>query len=1032
MSIGINPLTGLPQLAATKVISSGGSASNAAGATMKSTLTTKGDIYVATGASLPDRLSVGSDGQIIVADSTTPTGVSWKFKGKEIDVRNYGAVDDAILLTDASMVSASTTLTSPTASFTSADVGKAVIVGLAGASKVNLRTTIATYVNGTTVTLALPNSSGVDVASRPASYGTDNTTAFTNALIAARAVQTTMYIPSGTYAVTGGILNETTPYPPGFSIRGDGKGQTKILRFYDDGATNLIFLNGQGPTITTMSAPSAAGVTQITVGTTANCSVGMWVYIADSTQLIYGNTTRSQASIVGEMACVQSVDSATQLTFRGMLANSYTTGTSVNPQRMGDGVFIRDIDFVNPTPSCQLNGGSIAYLVAMQNIVIKNCRTIDYDSSGFTLQTCINAKLLNIDFMNTNDDAGVTPYLILLRTGTSHVLIDQCTMYQGRHLVTTTQPIDTVGPQFVVVSNCIARDCSAAPYDMHPGATHFTFLNCTVTNQNPTPEASIRTGALIAGSGMGFQIRGPDCSIINCRVDGASVGISIYNGSDRTFVSGNRLDKCDKGIFINNSNDLVLLNNWIISPRTHGIDSAADGATWAGFITKLYLKGNRVDGNPTSGAYVMSNWQNTFFIDPDNLAPDATLKVVGRSATTVASAATLTLPAYGKTFQITGTTNITAMTISPLDHGRTVQLRFTGALQMSTGAGLSMKSTLATIAGTNLTLTCDGTSWYQIAPPLFLDQGASGSIVAITYGTAPLFAVYNNSADASGQLLIANSQASASLGWNAGISIGFGAGGASSHDTVLSRSAANELTLYGATSSSYSNLTTNLLRRNAGTPEGVVSAPVGATCQDTTNGRIYVKRTGTGNTGWLQMQTAQPSMMDLAPAGAITQTVPRGTFTISNIALLTSGTLLLQAVSLRAGTTATTINFLSRTTALVTGTNQWFGLFDSNRVCLAVTNDDTSTAWGSSSVKSLNLTTPYVVPTDGFYYIGIMVNASTVPTLGGVVNASSQPGNIAPILIGTSNTAQTTPFTVGATATALTASTAGFAYAYIT
>ena len=54
---------------------------NADAATQKATLTTKGDIYAATGTSTPARLAVGTNDQVLTADSSTATGLKWATAG---------------------------------------------------------------------------------------------------------------------------------------------------------------------------------------------------------------------------------------------------------------------------------------------------------------------------------------------------------------------------------------------------------------------------------------------------------------------------------------------------------------------------------------------------------------------------------------------------------------------------------------------------------------------------------------------------------------------------------------------------------------------------------------------------------------------------------------------------------------------------------------------------------------------------------------------------------------------------------------
>jgi len=125
--------------------------------------------------------------------------------------------------------------------------------------------------------------------------------------------------------------------------------------------------------------------------------------------------------------------------------------------------------------------------------------------------------------------------------------------------------------------------------------------------------------------------------------------------------------------------------------------------------------------------------------------------------------------------------------------------------------------------------------------------GSNGSATIGSLFGHPAFMGVNG-AESQPQIIFGMSGLAALLGYSSAI-IGIGPGGASGVDVILSRSAAGELTLR-QTNAVLGNIVTNLIRKNAGSPEGSVTAPVGAVCQDTTNGIFYVKTVGTGNTGW--------------------------------------------------------------------------------------------------------------------------------------------------------------------------------------
>lgn len=140
--------------------------------------------------------------------------------------------------------------------------------------------------------------------------------------------------------------------------------------------------------------------------------------------------------------------------------------------------------------------------------------------------------------------------------------------------------------------------------------------------------------------------------------------------------------------------------------------------------------------------------------------------------------------------------------------------------------------------------------------------------------------------------------------------------------------------------------------------------------------------------------------------GSLASTYDRGPATESNGAALSTGRLTLNRIFLPKGLPVTSITFWSMTTAMSTGTNQWFGLFDSSRNILRLTADDTSTAWAANTAKTLNLSSTFQTTYSGLYYVGIMVKATTVPTVSCVTtlgNANTRAAAPVPSVISASS-----------------------------
>jgi hypothetical protein len=167
------------------------------------------------------------------------------------------------------------------------------------------------------------------------------------------------------------------------------------------------------------------------------------------------------------------------------------------------------------------------------------------------------------------------------------------------------------------------------------------------------------------------------------------------------------------------------------------------------------------------------------------------------------------------------------------------------------------------------------------------------------------------------------------------------------------------------------------------------------------------------------------------PTGAIDETMPRQ-FATSATQALTSGTMrMMGGIVIPAGQTVTSITVLFGSTAAATSTHCWAALVrQSDLSVLAKTVDDTTAApTVASTPKTMNLSATYTPGAETAAYIGLVVTATTMPTLTGSAPTSATMF-LAPALSGNSTTALTDPTSLGATAATLTALGSVF-YAWI-
>lgn len=163
------------------------------------------------------------------------------------------------------------------------------------------------------------------------------------------------------------------------------------------------------------------------------------------------------------------------------------------------------------------------------------------------------------------------------------------------------------------------------------------------------------------------------------------------------------------------------------------------------------------------------------------------------------------------------------------------------------------------------------------------------------------------------------------------------------------------------------------------------------------------------------------------------ETFPRQMCPETNSVIATTGQIYVHLIYIPGGTSVTNVTFWSATSAASIPTAYAFGLYNYSATAptlIGSSADQTTTAWGANTMKTLALTGgPFTITTSGLYYVAIGVVATTVPTLKGMaIRLDGTLNAAAPILAGINATAYVsgaTPGTIGATTAGLTSVWAG-------
>ncbi len=226
----------------------------------------------------------------------------------------------------------------------------------------------------------------------------------------------------------------------------------------------------------------------------------------------------------------------------------------------------------------------------------------DMDGNSLGFKWATDFEIHDVAFYYSHDlETSNAPYCIIADSSTQNGLINHIRSRYGRHVFTAAGGTGATefAPGYITLADAQVTEHRSTAFDTHPGSRKIRFVNCWASGGN----SIIGSGEPTVGQVSGFQIRGPDCEIINPRVDNMPCdGILLVNGADRARVIGGRINNVGvanyngppletSGIRVTNSDACYIGGDLRIdSPVGDGIKTDVNSGGWT--PTTFYTGGS--------------------------------------------------------------------------------------------------------------------------------------------------------------------------------------------------------------------------------------------------------------------------------------------------------------------------------------------------------------------------------------------------------------------------------------------------------